>query len=365
MMIIAIASGCSNASKTPEEATNENGSLIQITKEQFESDRMKIGEATMHQFEDVVRCNGYVMAPANGLAQISTPISGIVQSIKCVTGDFVKKGKTTCTISSIELIEIQRDFIETASALSRLKSDYERSKALYAEKIGAEKDFLAIESEYKAMTAKYSALQMQLKLLNLNTAEIEAGKLYADFPVISPINGYITKQNLQLGQNIDKQISLFEVVDVDQLQLQLSVFEKDVYKLIPGQPVSFGSAGQSSMVNHATLTTIGKAIDPETMTIPCIASINQEQKSVFINRTFIEAAIVVNQINSIALPADAILKSGKDNVVLVLVKTDDHSYYVRKEIVTFGRISNGFAEITSGDLKEKILIEGVYNIQVD
>ncbi len=326
---------------------------------------MKIGEATMHQFEDEVRCNGYVMAPANGLAQISTPISGIVQSIKCVTGDYVKKGQTTCTISSIELIEIQKDFIETASTLSRLKSDYERSKALYAEKIGAEKDFLAIESEYKAMTAKYSALQMQLQLLNLNTAEIEAGKLYADFPVIAPINGYITKQNLQLGQNIDKQISLFEVVDVDQLQLQLSVFEKDVYKLIPGQSVSFGSAGQSSMVNHATLTTIGKAIDPETMTIPCIASINHEQKSVFINRTFIEAAIVVDQINSIALPADAILKSGKDNIVLVLVKTDDHSYYVRKETVTVGRISKGFAEITSKELKEKVLIEGIYNIQID
>ena len=49
------------------------------------------------------------------------------------------------------------------------------------------------------------------------------------------------------------------------------------------------------------------------------------------NRTFIEAAIVVDQINSIALPTDANLKSGKDNVVLVLIKTDDHSYNVRKK----------------------------------
>jgi len=215
------------------------------------------------------------------------------------------------------------------------------------------------------MVAKYTALQMQLQLLHLNTAEIETGKLYADFPVISPINGYITKQNLQLGQYIEKQISLFEIVDVDQLQLQLSVFEKDVYKLSTGQSVSFGSAGQSSMVNLATLTTIGKAIDSETMTIPCIASINREQETAFINRTYVEAAIVVDHVNSIALPADAILKSGKDNVVLVLVKTDDHAYYVRKETVIIGRIANGFAEITSKGLQGKILIDGVYNIQVD
>jgi cobalt-zinc-cadmium efflux system membrane fusion protein len=364
-MIIAIATGCSDAVKNTEEVQDESASLIKITKEQFESDRMKIGEATMHQFEDEVRCNGYVMAPANGLAQISTPISGIVRSIKCVTGDYVKKGQTTCSISSIELIEIQMDFIEAAAMQSRLKLDFERSKALYAEKIGAEKDFLSIESEYKAMTAKYAALQMQLQLLNLNTAEIEAGKLYTDFPVISPINGYITKQNLQLGQYIEKQISLFEIVDVDQLQLQLSVFEKDVYKLSPGQSVSFGSAGQSSMVYQATLKTIGKAIDPETMTIPCIAEINGDQKKAFINRTYIDAAIVVDHINALALPADAILKSGKDQVVLVLVKTDGHSYYVREETVTVGRISNGFAEIISKALQGKILIEGVYNIQVD
>lgn len=365
LIILVLIFGCSQPAQSPDEAADETISLIEITKAQFEGDGMKIGGPVMHQFDDVVNCNGYIMAPANGIAQISSPISGTVQSVKCMTGEFVKKGQTTCTITSIELIEIQRDFIEASALQSRLKSDYERAKALYAEKVGSEKDFLALESEFKSVKAKYTALEMQLKLLNLNARDIEEGKLFTEFHVLSPINGYITKQNLQLGQYIERQVSLFEIVDPDQLQLQLSVFEKDVHKLIPGQVVSFGSSGKSPLTDLATLTTIGKAIDPETMTIPCIATINGGQNSVFINRTYIEAAIVINQVNAPALPADAILKSGNDNVVLVLVKQDNHSYYVQKKNVTVGRISNGFAEITNNDLKENILIQGVYTIQVD
>ena len=65
--LLFITTGCGGAEKTNKNDAGDSVSLIQITKQQFEAEGMKIGEATMQHFEDEVRCNGYIMAPANGM----------------------------------------------------------------------------------------------------------------------------------------------------------------------------------------------------------------------------------------------------------------------------------------------------------
>jgi len=360
--IIFTLSGCGKSSKTNEVAKSETDQLVKITIDQFKADSMAIGTTSMQIFEDEVRCNGYISAAANGLAQISTPIAGIVESVNCSMGSYVKKGQTLCMISGNDLMALQQEFTETSARLMRLKSDYERSKSLYDEKIGAEKDFIATESEYKATKSKYLSLKLRLELLRLNIAKIEAGELYASFSVISPINGYITNQNLVLGQFIEQQKLLVEIVDISQLQIQLSVFEKDITKLKPGQTVNFSSPGEISFTNKATLVSIGRAVNPDTKTVTCIAAIKNEKQINLINQSFIEALIAVNSSEAKALPSEAIIKSGKDYYVMLIEKSDVEAYYLRKQKVSIGRIATGFTEITSNIELANVLIKGVYNL---
>lgn len=360
--LIFLTTGCGKSSKTNEDAKVETDQLIKITINQFQSDSMAIGTISTQTFEDEVRCNGYITATANGMAQISTPIAGIVESVNCSMGSYVKKGQALCMITGSDLMAMQQEFTETSARLKRLKSDYERSKSLYDEKIGAEKDFIAIESEYKAMKSKYLSLKLRLELLRLNVAKIEAGDLYASFSVISPINGYITKQNLVLGQYIEQQKLLVEIVDINQLQIQLSVFEKDITKLKPGQTVNFSSPGEISFDNKATLVSIGKAVNPDTKTVTCIASIKNGQQASLINQSYIEAIIAVNSSEAKALPSEALIKSGKDYYVLLIEKSDNEAYYLRKQKVSIGRTSKGFTEITDDIDLTKVLIKGVYNL---
>ncbi|MEA1898235.1 MAG: efflux RND transporter periplasmic adaptor subunit, partial [Bacteroidota bacterium] len=222
IIMVFITFGCAKTSKTGENVASEADHLIQITQKQFESDSMKISEITIQNFEDDIQCNGYITAPVNGMAQISPKISGIVETINCSMGDYVKKGQILCTLSSNELIILQQDLAETSAILKRLKADYERSKALFNEKIGSEKEFIAIETEYKAMMAKHQSIKLQLRLLNLNVSKVEAGELYSIFSITAPIDGYITNLNIMLGQFIEQQKSLIKIIDVNQLQLQLS-----------------------------------------------------------------------------------------------------------------------------------------------
>lgn len=354
--------GCAGNEVAEESESNQSEDLTQITQQQFEAENMEIGEISMQPFEETIICNGHIAAPPNGMAQISTQISGIVESINCSMGDYVKKGQVLCRLASTELIMLQQDFAETSVNLKRLKADWERSKALYEEKIGAEKDYLATESDYQINKAKYQTLKLRLENMDLDVAKIEAGELYATFPIMAPISGYITDRQIVLGQFIENQKQLMEIVDVNQLRLQLSVFETDMKYIEVGQNVQFMTVGESSILHAATITSIGKTINMESKTIKCIAKIDKTETFQLINNTYVEAKISVNQTTAKSLPSDAILKSGQDYYVLVLEKSENQNYYLRKVEVKIGRVANGFTEIIdSGGLK-KVVTRGVYNL---
>jgi cobalt-zinc-cadmium efflux system membrane fusion protein len=360
--VIFIASGCGESSKNNTETAVESDNLIQITVQQFEADSMNSGELTLHSFEAQVSCNGYITAPPNGIAQVSAPVSGIVESINCAIGENVRKGQVLALIASNDLMMIQQEFTESSAKLKRLKLDYERSKSLFVEKIGAEKDFIAIESEYKSMLSKYNSLKLRLQLLKLDITKIESGDLYAVFPLIAPIYGNITTINLLLGQFIEQQKNLVEIVDVNQLQLQLSVFENEVGKLKIGQNVQFKTTGEASLTKSATLTSISKTINPESKTILCTARITSKEGANLINNSFIEARIGVNRKEANALPTEALLKSGKDYYVYEIVKSDKEAYFLKKVKVEIGMTSEGFTEIIGEKALTKVLIKGVYNL---
>ncbi len=364
-MAAFIAAGCNNSSENIEGESNDNKDLIQITQQQFESDSMITGEENVAYFEDVVKCNGYISASSNGMAQISTPVSGIVVSVKCCLGDYVNTGQTLCILYSNELLAIQQDYAETSARLIRLKSEYERSKALYDEKIGTEKEYIAAESEYRSMKAKYSALKIRLSELKLDVSKIEDGEFYDSYHVTALINGYITSHNIVLGQFIEQQKNLLEIVDVNKLQLKLSVFESDINKLEPGQSVQFNSLGQPDNIHNAALISIGKTINQETKTIQCIAKIKNEPKVNFINHSFVECQIIMDKTKANALPGEAIFKSGKDYYVFVVEKSDSQNYYLRKKNITIGRSSGKFTEIIESEGLGKVLIKGGYNIQTE
>jgi len=358
-----IITGCSNSSETNGDTESETEQLIRITQEQVVSEGIELGEPTTRIFEESFTCNGYIMSPANGMAQISTPISGIVETVNCALGDYVNKGEVLCLLSGNDLMVIQQEFAETSAKLKQLKADYERSKILFDEKIGAEKDFLAVESNYKAMTAKYNSLKIRLALLRLDVTKISEGKLYSSFPVVAPIGGYITNMNLLIGQFIEQQQYLIEIIDINQLHLQLSVFEDNISKLRTDQSVQFNSVGEPVLIHSGTLISIGRTINPESRTIQCIAKINNEDGVRFIHRAYINASVIIDKSEARALPNEAIIKSDNDYYVFVIEISENEIYYIRKVKVAIGRVSDGFSEIISGEFPGKVLISGIYNLQ--
>lgn len=364
--ILLILSILSCKDKTiKEEGGNEASNLISISQEQFKADKMAIGSASIHCFVDEIDCNGFVKASPKGCAKISTPVSGIIKSINFKLGDFVKRGQIICELNSIDLIDIQENFIETKAHVKVLKADYDRTLALFEDKIIAEKEFLKIESEYKTILVNLQSLTIKINMLGLDLSKIESGDLYNSLPLRAPISGYLTKQNVMLGQFIEQNQQLIEQINTNKLQLELAIFEKDVNKLQLGQVVYFNTVGDPENVYKAKLTSIGKGITVDTKSIHCLASIEDKAKTKLIHGSFIQAKIKTNEKDAMALPSDAIIKSGGDYFVLIVDKKDKNNYSLHKEKVKIGNESKGYTEIIEENDLDKVLIKGVYNISID
>ena len=352
------ACGGTSADEKTENAPKEE--LMELTQEQFSTSGMELGEPSMQSFRDEVACRGYIIAPPNSMARVSTPIPGVVNTIRCKTGDFVRIGQIVCTISGNEFLSLQQEFAETAARFSKSKLDFERAKALREEKIGSEKDFIAVQSEYKTVLASYNALKVKINAIRLDAARIENGQMYTSFPVVSPISGYVTKMSAVIGQYADMPNELVEIVNINGLQLQLSVFETEVQKLRAGQQVRFGVSGSSSKDLGATLITVGKTINPETKVIDCLARIDKASDVLLVNQSFVEAAVIVSNKSVKALPVSAVQKVEKTNFIYVLERKEGEKYLLKKTPVEVGASDNNFTEILSGLPAEKqIVVRGI------
>ncbi|MEA3451092.1 MAG: efflux RND transporter periplasmic adaptor subunit, partial [Bacteroidota bacterium] len=191
IIISSFLSSCGNNHENEEENNNQDN-LIIITQKQFESEKMSFGKIKKMQFDDIIKSNGYIISKSSGTAKISTQVSGLVKKIYCSKGQKVNKGQTLFEITGNDLIELQQNFSESSSQLKRLKSEYERIKSLFEDKIATQKEFTYAESEYKMALAKYSALKAKIQLIGLNVTKIENGQFHSSFFIKAPISGYIS-----------------------------------------------------------------------------------------------------------------------------------------------------------------------------
>ncbi|PKP32694.1 MAG: hypothetical protein CVU00_11400 [Bacteroidetes bacterium HGW-Bacteroidetes-17] len=365
LLIMTIAMmGCGSAPEV-EQSSEVEDHLISITKEQFNAEQMQMGEVQTHLFEEIVKTNGRLAASPDGMAEVSTFIPGIVKSLKLMVGDYVSKGQLLCSIEGNEVIMIQQEFKELSASLKSLKADYDRMTILSRENIASQKEFVTIESAYHSALAKYSGLKSRLELLNLYSGQLEAGEITSTFNIHAPISGYISKQNCILGQSVDPQNTLMEIVDINKLHLQFYVYEKDILKLNKGQILRFYSPDVSDKIFTATLSQTGRSIDPETKTIECIAKIAKGDDEPFVNGMFMMVEVVSNQFEAMAVPNDALLKSGDDFYILVKEKEDAENYYFKQMIVKIGITQNGFTQIELSDTPPQILTKGLYNLQLN
>ncbi|UGS24899.1 efflux RND transporter periplasmic adaptor subunit [Flavobacterium channae] len=362
LALVLLTVSC-NKEKEVEQTTQDDG-IITVTEEQFKSSGMQVETPSTQDFDATIKCSGKIDVPPQYRAKITPFIGGYVKSTSLLVGDKVRKGQALITLENTEYLDIQKEYVEVAEQINYLKSEFERQKTLFNEKITSQKNYLKAESDYRQAKGMYQGLKEKLLLLNISPAKVEKGKFTSVITLASPISGDITVMNANVGMFMSPSDVILEVVDTNYLHLNLSIFEKDILNVKEGQKINFTIPEASKSHYTSSVQLVGKSIENKDRTISVFGVLNAADKAKLLSGMFVEAGIVTHSKKGLAIPHDALITENEKNFILLL-KEQKGNYTFKKTLVTIGETSEQFVEIIPNEMineNSKILTKGVFDL---
>ncbi len=346
------------------ETVNNEDETITISQAQFESSKMLLGALTEENFPIIVKTTGMIDAPPQSREIISSFYDGFVKKSNLLIGDTVRKGQALVTIENPEFLDMQQEYLEITEEIGYLKSEYERQQTLYNEQITSQKSYQKAKSEYKRKLAKLNGLRKKLQLLNINISNVEQGNLTSVITLYSSINGSISDINVSKGTHIAKADKIMEIINIDHIHIELTVFEKDAMKIKKGQKIRFKIPEASDKYYQAEVHLVGKSIDPNTRTVKVHGHLHDETKNTFDIGMFVDAEIEVSTKKALAIPSDAVVEEGEHYVILKLAEKNNGNYIFKPIDVEIASKYANFTQIVSDKLKssDQFLVKGAFDL---
>ena len=355
-----VITSCGN--KTPtEEATDSTvveSSVANLTEKQVQSIGITTGTLEQRSFSTILKVTGKVDVPPQNLISVSVPLGGYLKSSHLIPGMFVRKGESIAIIEDQQYIQLQQDYLTTQSKISFLENEYQRQKDLNQSKASSDKVFQQAEMELKTQKILVKSLAEKLKLTGINPDKLNENSISKSINIYSPISGYVSKVNVNIGKYISPTDVMFELVNTSDIHLALKVFEKDLDKLNIGQKVTAYTNTYPDKKYPCEILLIGKSLNEERNTdVHCHFEVYDKA---LIPGTYMNAEIAITNAKSYVLPEDAIVRF-ENKYYVFLKKTASQFEMVEVQI---GNTEKGFTEIIKTDNlnNQTLVIKGAYSL---
>ncbi|MCG2687790.1 efflux RND transporter periplasmic adaptor subunit [Candidatus Parcubacteria bacterium] len=365
LFAIVLFSSCDNAAEPTEseaESPIENNQFV-VAKSLLESTNMSIGQVINHDFYDIVQATGAIDVPMSSKAEVSPMVAGFVSSLPFVLGDKVKKGDLLLQLQNPEFIGMQQAYLEAKEELSFLQTEFERQQILADENISSQKSFQKASSDYKLKQAQYNGSKETLKLLNVDLVKLDQGVFTSNICIFAPIEGFISSINASIGSYVAPSDVLLSLINTSHKHLEVEVFEKDVLKIENGQAIRFRVPDAGNAYYDGTVFQVNKAIDMEKRTLMIHGHLSNEHTN-FLQGMYVEAEILTEKINALAVPSRALIEEEGQFYVLRFKEAAGEDLVFEKIAVEVGRITEQYTQILGTEIKlgDKIMDKGVFRL---
>ena len=281
--------------------------MVHLSDRKFRSLDIKVDTIPTRPLTGVVEANGRLEVPPQHEATVTAILGANISSIRVIEGDKVTKGQVLAYIAHPDLIQLQTSYLKAYRQGQFLEKEYQRQKRLYEAEVGAGKTFQQTEADYLSMRGEVKGYEAQLRQLSLNVKKIQNGDIYDYVPVVSPIQGFVEKVKVQVGQYVDPQTEMFAIVNTEHVHADLMVFEEDVYKVKEGQQVLFTVASVPGNTLRAEIYSVGKQFEQNPRAVHVHAEIKQKE-DYLIPGMYITGKIHTESEAVLALPQEAIVE---------------------------------------------------------
>jgi membrane fusion protein, heavy metal efflux system len=363
-LLLVCISNC-NTQATKEagsETTEQNGKqYLSLTDTQVKNAEIAWGKISTKAVSRTIRASGLLDVPPQNLISISALYGGILKSTNLLQGLHVHKGEVIAQMEHPDYIQLQQDYLESSSQLQYLKDEYNRQLELSKEEVNSKKTLQKAKMEYEVTQAKVHGLRAKLNQINVDISKLEKGDIQKTIQLVSPINGYVTKVNANIGSFVNANTTLFEIVDTEHLHAEIRVYEKNLSEIAVGQQVTFTLANET-VERHAKVYLIGREISADrTIRIHC--HLNEEDNSL-LPGMYLTAHIHLKNSLTNVLPEQAVVNyEGKSYVFYKNASQNGNQVFTRVEVETTGSENNLVAISCKEDLTNKeIVVKGSYQL---
>lgn len=336
---------------------NPTQNEVSLTDVQAKSINIQLGKVETRQMSNLVKANGMLDVPPQNLVTISAPLGGFVKSTELLQGMKIKKGQIVVVMEHPDYIQIQQDYLDSKSQLDFLELEYKRQQDLATENVNAIKALQQSKSNYFSTKAKVEGLKAKLKLININLADIEAGNIKNTISIPSPIAGFVTEVNINIGMHVNPTEVMVKIVDTEHLHAEAQIFEKDISKLVVGQTVRIRLSNEKKE-RLAKVYLIGKAITPErTVRVHC--HLDEEDPSL-IPGLYFSATIETGEKSETVLPDEAVVNFNGKYFVFVTNDAASHRYEMIE--IPKGISEDGYTVVNLPESAQQksIVVNGTY-----
>ncbi len=369
-LLVAISS-CQKESKPDESAANSDAGVsdstsinyITLTDAQYKAIGVQLGTVKTETVSTEIKVNGRVDLPPENRATVSLPVSGKIRYVKALPGQAVRKGELLATLESFEFIQLQQDYLQNTSQLTFLEKELERQRTLNAENVGARKNYEQAQANYESTKALTQSLTAKLRLLGLSTESLTKNGITSAARIVSPVNGFITVANINLGKEVAAGQELLEIIDKSHMHIELNVFEQDAAAIRKGQSVRILQPNTPPLEAYVYL--VGRMFEGDARTLNIHAHVKDEKREgELIPGAYVNAYIRTGDRQAITIPPDALVRKGEHGFIYIQKK----KYEFRRIPVQIGATTDsGDIEVrTPVDLRDKkLVVKGTYLIDAE
>lgn len=313
-ILVAILAGCGQQPKEEAVANEDTADRITLTDTQIRNAGVVTDTVKTMRLSTELKVNGLVDVPPQNIVSVSFPLGGYLTHTRLLPGMHVRKGEVIASMEDPALVQLQQDYLMARARLGFLEKEYERQKALNADKVSADKVFQQTESEYQSQRVLVKGYSEKLRLIRLDPEKLTDQTISRTVPVYAPINGFVAKVNVNIGKYVNPSDVLFELINPDDMHAALTVFEKDIAKVKTGQRVLVSFVDEPDTDYPCEVLLVTRNVDENRSAL--VHCHFEKQPERLLPGMFLNARILVADAGVTAVPEEALVRFGSSEYVL-------------------------------------------------
>ena len=323
---------------------SEEVQAVEIPPEKQQLIGVKIVEASVKPLQKTIRTVGRVEYDERKLTSVNIKVEGWIEKLYAdYSGKYVKKGEPLVEIYSPELMSTQLEYMNLLKWKTEKGHRFQRNVEFkWGDRFGTTGQMLTFDIEALLEVAK-----QRLKLWEIPDDVVkqieEGGEPQKTLTIFSPSNGYIFQKPVFKGTRLSPGDKIFDVVDLSTVWVIADIYEYELPLVKVGQKAKITMSYFPEKEIFSKVDFIYPALSGQTRTAKVRFTVHNPKVHLK-PQMFTNVEMTVNLGERLAIPEDAIIDTGKRQIVYV----DRGEGFFEPRKVELGVRADGMVEILKG-----------------